>query len=383
MKTIYLDHNATTPLARELERPMLQAARELFGNPSSSHRLGREARRLIDESRERVAALLGCQATNVVFTSGGSEANSLAILGSAKAHNKPGHVITCATEHPAVLAAVDDLVKQGHRATRLPVDRAGRVSPEAFERAIEEDTFFATVMLANNETGTIQPIAEIARIAHQRGIVVHTDAVQAMGKVPVRVGDLGCDLLSMAGHKFYAPKGVGALFAKRGVPIQRVLAGGHQERDLRPGTENVAGIVGLGLACELAGRLLEGEMARQSALRDELWELLKRGEPALVRNSPAEGCLPNTLHVSFPGVDAEGLTIALDLEGVYVSAGAACASGAREPSHVLAAMGVPRELALSSLRLSLGRASTSAQVKSAARTILECAAHCKKVRDGN
>lgn len=382
MKSIYLDHNATTPLARELEKPMAQAARELFGNPSSAHRLGREARRLIDESRERVAKLLGCGAPDVVFTSGGSEANSLAILGSAKAHGKPGHIITCATEHPAVLAAVDDLVRQGNRATRLPVDRAGRVSPDAFERALEEDTYFASIMLANNETGTIQPIAEMARIAHRRGVVFHTDAVQAMAKIPVRVGELEVDLLSMAGHKFYAPKGVGALYAKRGVPLQRVLAGGHQERDLRPGTENVAGIVGLGHACELAGRLLDSEMARQGSLRDELWALLKKAEPDVVRNSPAEGCLPNTLHVSFPGVDAEGLTIALDLEGVYVSAGAACASGAREPSHVLAAMGVPRELALSSLRLSLGRATTSAHVKAAARAIASCVAHCKKVARG-
>ena len=382
MKPIYLDHNATTPLARELEKPMAQAARELYGNPSSAHRLGREARRLVDESRERVARLIGCAAPDVVFTSGGSEANSLAILGSARAHGKPGHVITCATEHPAVLAAVDDLVAQGHRATRLPVDRAGRASAEAFERALEPDTFLATVMLANNETGTLQPIAEMARVARARGVVFHTDAVQAMAKVPVRVGELGVDLLSMAGHKFYAPKGVGALYARRGVPLARVLAGGHHERDLRPGTENVAGIVGLGLACELAGGLLESEMTRQRDLRERLFALLSRAEPDVVRNSPEDGCLPNTLHVSFPGVDAEGLTIALDLDGVYVSAGAACASGAREPSHVLAAMGVPRELALSSLRLSVGRGTTLAQVKAAARLIASSVAHCRAVARG-
>ncbi|MBI4862290.1 MAG: cysteine desulfurase [Candidatus Riflebacteria bacterium] len=366
---IYLDYNATTPvdpLVREAMEPYLG---RLFGNPSSAHRPGQMARRGIEEARESVARLLGCEPGEIIFTSGGSEADALALLGTARARNAPGHVIAVSTEHPAVLGAFEELERLGHRATRLAVSSDGAVSPESLETAIEPGTFLASVMLANNETGWIQPIPQLASLARERGIVFHTDAVQAAGKLPVRAGELGVDLLSLSAHKLYGPKGIGALYVRSGTRLGRILAGGSQERGLRPGTENVPGIVGLGAAAALATERLGQESARIRALRESLWARLAAAVPGILRNSVLESCLPNTLHISLPGLASESLVVALDLEGVYVSGGAACHSGAHEPSHVLRAMGLERSRALSSLRLSLGRFTSDDDVAEASRRI--------------
>jgi cysteine desulfurase len=377
---VYLDHNATTPIDPAVRAAMAPYLDRYFGNPSSAHRLGREARRGIDEAREAVARLIGAAPAEIVFTSGGSESLALAILGSARARGRPGHVVTSPTEHPAVLTACRELERQGHRVTALPVDGDGRVETAALERALAADTFLVAIMLANNETGVLQPVRELARIARAHGALFLTDAVQAVGKIPVGVADLGVDMLSIAGHKLYAPKGVGALYMRNGVSLERILSGGHQERDLRPGTENVAGIVGLGCACRIASDEVKETAQLVRGLREELWSRLHASCPECVRNSLEDACLPNTLHVSFPGLDGESLVIGLDLEGVQVSSGAACASGAREPSHVLAAMGMERERALGSLRLSLGRRTTAAQIARAVRTVAAVARSVRAAR---
>ncbi len=368
-RPIYLDHNATTPVLPEVVDAMLPYLREQFGNPSSSHPYGRKAHEAIVAARGQVAALLGCDPDEVVFTSGGTEANNLAILGSVAALRDPSrrHVVTTAVEHPATARPCEALKARGFEVTRLPVDGHGRADAGAALAFIRGDTALVTVMLANNETGTLMPVEAIARIARERGALVHTDAAQAVGKVPVRVRDLDVDLLSVAGHKLYAPKGVGALYVRRGIPLEPVLLGAGHERGLRPGTENVASIVGLGRACEVASRDLHRESERLRALRDELFERLREAVPEIRLNGHPTERLPNTLNVSFPGV--RGSAILARAPEVAASTGSACHEGGEAPSAVLLAMGLSADVALGAVRLSLGRATTRGDVIRAAQVL--------------
>jgi cysteine desulfurase len=348
---------------------MLPWLKEHFGNPSSTHVYGRRAHEAIEKAREQVAALLGCQADEVFFTSGGTEANNLAILGFAEAAAEGRrHVLTSVVEHPAIMRPCDRLQNNRWEVTRLPVDRDGRIRLEDVHAFVRGDTALVTVMLANNETGTLMPIRDISEIARSKGARVHTDAAQAVGKVPVRVEELGVDLLSVAGHKLYAPKGVGALFVRKGTSIRPVLLGAGHERGLRPGTENVPYIVGLGKACEVAAQDLEKEAARVQALRDELWGLFRADVPGIRLNGHPAERLPNTLNVSFPGV--LGSAVLGAAPEVAASTGSACHEGAENPSGVLLAMGLEAVTALGAVRLSLGRGTSRKHVLEAARALV-------------
>jgi cysteine desulfurase len=366
---IYLDHNATTPVHPEVVEALLPWLNQHFGNPSSTHVYGLRAHEAVEKAREQVAALLGCEADEVFFTSGGTEANNLAILGSTEASARsPGHVVTSAVEHPATVRPCDRLEQNGWKLTRLPVDAEGRTPIGEVRKSVRGETALVSVMLANNETGSLMPIREITEIAHSRGALVHTDAAQAVGKIAVRVDELGVDLLSVAGHKLYAPKGVGVLFVRRGTAIHPVLLGAGHERGLRPGTENVPYIVGLGQACEVAVRDLGAEAARVRALRDELWELLRADVSGLRLNGHPTERLPNTLNVSFPG--ASGSAVLAAAPEVAASTGSACHEGAENPSLVLVAMGLETATALGAVRLSLGRGTRREHVGQAARALV-------------
>ncbi len=361
---IYLDHNATTPIAPEVLDAMQPYLTESFGNPSSDHPLGREARRAVDVARDQVATLIGASPDEIVFTSGGTESNHLAIKGAAastSAHRR--RVVTTSVEHPATAGACAQLEAQGWSITRLPVSRDGFVDAIAAAEAIGDDVALVTVMLAQNETGAIMPVGEIASIARSHGAPIHSDGAQAVGKIDVNVDRLGVDLLSIAGHKFYAPKGVGALYVRSGTPIDPLLLGGGQEGGLRPGTENVAGIVGLGAASVLARLRVATDLTVIDALREQLWSGLAGKIPGLVRHTPLDSCLPNTLSVSFPGV--LGRDVLARADGVLASTGSACHSGIDTPAATLLAMGVSPEIALGAVRISLGRANTRAQVETA------------------
>jgi cysteine desulfurase len=366
---IYLDHNATTPVHPEVVEAMLPWLKEHFGNPSSTHVFGRRAHEAVERAREQVAALLGCKADEIFFTSGGTEANNLAILGVAAAvADGRRHAVTSVVEHPATARPCDRLEQNGWEVTRLPVDGDGLVSIENARAFVRGDTALVSIMLANNETGTMMPMHDIAEIAHLRGALVHTDAAQAVGKIPVWVDELGVDLLSVAGHKLYAPKGVGVLFVRRGTPIRPVLLGAGHERGLRPGTENVPYIVGLGKACEVAARDVANEAARVRALRDELWDLLSAQVPGIRLNGHLTERLPNTLNVSFPG--ASGSVVLGAAPEVAASTGSACHEGAENPSGVLLAMGLEAITALGAVRLSLGRGISKQHVMEAARALV-------------
>ena len=365
---IYLDHNSTTPVAPEVAEAMWPHLSEHFGNPSSSTPAGHHAREAVDHAREQVAALLGSHPDEIVFTSGGTEANNLAIRGSAAVASCHA-ALTSVVEHPATEAPLGHLRGLGWRVHELPVDARSRVRLDETPTA---PLGLGTLILAHNETGAIQPVAEFAEQVHAAGGVVHTDAAQAVGKVPVSVEDLGVDLLSVAGHKLYAPKGVGALFVRRGTTVAPVLRGAGQEGGIRPGTENVPGIVALGAAAELASRLLGSEARRQATLRDLLWDKLSHDIPGLRRISPAENCLPNTLMVAVPGhLGADLLGATTDLAA---STGSACHSGMHSPSSALLAMGIDHDTALGAIRLSLGRATTREDVARAADALVTTAA---------
>ncbi|TXI12817.1 MAG: cysteine desulfurase [Rhizobium sp.] len=369
---VYLDYNATTPLAPEALEAMLPFLHGGYGNPSSIHAAGREARAGIDDAREKLAALLGVKGHEIIFTGGGTEACNLGVLGIARAHLPRGrHLITTATEHHAVLHACQHLLHhEGYELTVLPVDASGRVDPQDVARAIRADTTVVSVMHANNETGVLQPIEEISALCRERKVFFHTDAVQTFGKLPVRPADLGAAAVSLAAHKFYGPKGVGALYLRSGIATARTLHGGAQENTRRPGTENVAAIVGMVAAAEKA--LTEGiaDQPRQAALRDRLWAGIQQVEPRAIRNGAANDLsLGNTLNVSFPGVDGEALLIGLDLEGVCVSSGSACMVGSVQPSHVLIAMGVAPGVASSTVRFSLGLATKEADIDHCLRAL--------------
>ncbi len=360
-KRIYLDFNATTPVASEVAHQMQSALSEPFGNPSSGHWAGASARELVECARERVAALLSCKPTEIVFTSGGSEANNHALKGVFFASENPRpHIIVTQVEHPAVLSPCRFLERLGAAVTYLPVDGFGRVDPDEVRRAITPGTILVSVMHANNEVGSIQPVKDIARIAREHGVLFHTDAAQTVGKIPTQVGELGVDLLSVAGHKLYAPKGVGALYVREGVQLEPLVHGAGHESGRRAGTENLLLDLGLGAACELAQSQASDLRVRE--LRDSLWSHLQArfGGLVVLNGHPVER-LPNTLNVSFVG--AMGNEILARLPDLAASTGSACHSGAAEPSPVLTAMGVPREIALGAVRFSLGRTTTMQEIE--------------------
>jgi len=361
---IYLDHNATTPIDPLAADRMTAAMREVWGNASSVHHFGQQAKAALDEARGSVAALLGADASEIVFTAGGTEADNLAIRGAAEALEPGGrrHLIASAIEHEAVLNTMTALTRRGWRVTLLPVDATGLVSPDRLREAITEDTALVSVMHANNEIGTIQPIAELAAIAHEHGALFHTDAVQSAGKLALDVRALGVDMASIAGHKFYGPKGTGALWLKRGVRLVSPSSGGKQERNRRAGTENVPALVGLGVAADVARRKLSAEGERLGALRDRLEAGVLATVSGSERNGAASPRVPNTTNLSIERVESESLLIGLDLAGIAVSSGSACSSGTLEPSHVLKAMGLSHGRTLGSIRFSLGASNTEAEI---------------------
>jgi cysteine desulfurase len=370
MQPIYLDYNATTPVDPLVFEAMLPYLREHFGNPSSSHLYGVAARTGVEQARVRVATLLGCNPEEIIFTGSGSESNNLAIKGIAEAYRDRGnHIITTQVEHPAILEPCRYLERHGFQVTYLPVDHYGMVDPDDVARAITPHTILTTVMHANNEVGTIQPIAAIGHIAHAHGIPFHTDAAQAVGKIVTQVDALHVDLLTVAGHKLYAPKGVGALYLRRGLPLEPLIHGAGHEGGRRASTENVAGIVGLGEACRLAQETLAEMAVRLQALRERLHQrLIAQGAAIALNGHPTER-LPNTLNVSFLGIDSSRLLAALP--EVAVSTGSACHAGQTEPSAVLLAMSVPRAVALGAVRFSLGRWTTTDNVEQAVTFLVE------------
>ena len=362
---VYFDYNATTPWAPEVIEAVGVACRDIFGNASSVHHFGQQAKAAIDDARSAIAALLNGDPSEIVFTSGGTESDNFAIRGAAEALEATGrrHLIATAIEHEAVLNTFKALARRGWKTTLVPVDHSGIVAPERVREAISRETALVSVMHANNEIGTIQPIAAIAAIAHEHGALMHTDAVQSTAKIPVDVRALGVDLLSLSAHKFNGPKGAGVLWIKRGTRMLPILTGGKHERNRRAGTENVPAIVGLGVAARLAAQKLAPEAARLAALRDRLEEGIVASVPGTAINGDLRGRVPNTTNISFDRVEAESLLIALDLEGIAVSTGSACSSGTLEPSHVLRAMGFSAHRTQNSLRFSLGQFSTDAEVQ--------------------
>jgi len=363
MKRIYFDHSATTAVDEEVAKLMFEYMTEKFGNPSSIHSFGREVRKAVDEARENVAALIGANANEIFFTSGGTEADNLALKGVAYANRKKGnHIITTSIEHHAILHTCQYLEKQGFTVTYLPVDENAQVRIEDVKNAITDKTILISIMFANNEVGTIQPIKEIGQIAKEKGIYFHTDAVQVVGHYPINVKELNIDLLTMAGHKFHGPKGVGALYVRRGVRIEAVQQGGGQERSLRAGTENVPGIVGLGKAAEIAKRGMDKEIAHISFLRDKLIKGIQEKIPHIKLNGHPTLRMPGNVNFSFLYIEGESLLLNLDLKGIAASSGSACTSGSLDPSHVLLAMGLSHEVAHGSLRISLGRGNTEEEI---------------------
>ncbi len=363
MNSVYLDNAATTAVSPAVLEAMLPYFTEHYGNPSSVHGTGRDARKAIENARRQVAAAINAQPAEIYFTAGGSESDNWAIKGAAFAKRKKGnHIITTAIEHHAVLHTCGWLEKQGFEVTYLPVDENGRVTPEQVEAAIMDKTILITVMAANNEIGTLEPIAEIGRVAHEHRILFHTDAVQAMGAIPLDVQAMNIDMLSMSGHKFHGPKGIGVLYIRRGVRIDTLIHGGAQERGLRAGTENLAGIVGIGKAIELAVEDLPGKAARLSAMRDRLIDGILARVPDVRVNGPREGRLPNNANVSVRYIEGESMLLRLDLAGIAASSGSACTSGSLDPSHVLLAIGLPHEVAHGSLRMTLGSDTTEAEI---------------------
>jgi cysteine desulfurase len=355
MTAVYLDYNASAPVRPEAQRAIAEVLAHVHGNPSSTHAAGAAARNALSRARKQVADALGVAAESIVFTSGATEANNT-VLRQAAAVVEPAdaHLVSCATEHPAVLEELRALVASGCRATVLPVERDGRLDPDRFEAALEPATRVASVMWANNETGVVQPIAELARRARAHGVPFHTDAVQALGKLPLALADLPVDFASFSAHKLGGPKGVGALYVRRGAALAPLFHGGSQEKGRRPGTENVPGIVGFGAACAAAQRELESADARHARLREQLWDGIAKSIPACARNGAREHTLAHTLNVSFPGAAGDALVEALDLEGIAVATGAACHAGSIEPSHVLTAMGLSAAHGASAIRFSLG-----------------------------
>ncbi|MDR1701215.1 MAG: cysteine desulfurase NifS [Sporomusaceae bacterium] len=363
MERIYFDHSATTPVNHEVAKIMLEYLTDKFGNPSSIHYFGREAKKAVSEAREKVAKIIGAKPEEIFFTGGGTEGDNLAIKGVAFANRKKGnHIITTSIEHHAVGHTCEYLEKHGFKVTYLPVDEYARVSLEDVKKAVTPETILITVMFANNEVGTIQPIQEIGKFAREKGIYFHTDAVQAVGNCHIDVTEMNIDLLTLSGHKLYASKGVGALYVRKGVKIEPLQQGGAHEKNMRAGTENVAGIVGLGLAAEIAARELPDHIQRMQKLRDKITDGIMQNIPYVKLNGHPTEKMPGLVNFSFQFVEGESLLLNLDLKGIAASSGSACTSGSLDPSHVLLAMGLDHETAHGSLRISLGRSNTEAQV---------------------
>ena len=362
MKTIYFDNNATTKVAEEVLEEMKPYFCELYGNPSSMHTFGGQMGRRIRQAREQVAALLGCDPSEITFTSGGTESDNTAIKGALAAQPHKRKVITTRVEHPAVLSVCRDLENHGYTVVELNVDKRGRLDLAELQEHIGDDTALVTIMYANNETGTVFPIDEIAALVAAKGIVFHTDAVQAVGKIPLNLTESTIDLLSLSGHKLHAPKGIGVLYVRKGTRLAPFILGGHQEAGRRAGTENVPGIVGLGKACELAAQNLEEENSKVKYLRDKLESAILEKCPDCRLNGDMENRLPNTSNISFEYIEGEAILLMLDKYGICASSGSACTSGSLEPSHVLRAMGVPFTAAHGSIRFSLSRYNTEEEV---------------------
>lgn len=364
---IYLDYNATTPILPEVFEAMVPWLREEFGNPSSNHVYGKRAKAAIEMARAQVAQLIGSSSDEIIFTSGGTEANNLAIRGVLDAHPERKHILTSNIEHPATAKPCAYLARLGYRVEVLGVNSLGQVNADEIEEKLDASSSLVTIMHANNETGVLQPITAISRVTHANGTFFHTDAAQSLGKVPVDVRALGVDLLSIAGHKLYAPKGIGALFIKKGVRLQPLVLGAGHEHGLRPGTENVAFIVGLGKACEMAGQTLEAEAERIHVLRDDLWARLNRFVPGITLNGHPTERLPNTLSVRFPSVS--GTALLAQTPGIAASTGSACHDGHEAASGVITAMGVRPDEALGTVRLTLGRGTTAAHIEEAVKQL--------------
>jgi cysteine desulfurase len=362
-RKIYLDHNATTPVHPAILEAMLPFYKEGFGNASSIHSFGREAKVVLEESREKVAKFLNADPLEIYFTSGGTESDNLAVKGVAWANKKKGnHIITSQIEHHAVLESCKFLEKEGYEITYLPVDKYGLVDHDELKKSIKKETVLVSIMHANNEVGTVQPMAELAGLAKEKGVYFHTDAVQSTGKMKIDVDELNVDMLSLSAHKFYGPKGVGALYIKRGVRLTPLAHGGHHEKSRRAGTENVPGIVGLAKALEIAHSDMQEEEKRLKYLTEVFYKKITERIPDVFLNGHPVLRIPNTMNLSFKGVEGESIILNLDLKGIGVASGSACTSGSLEPSHVLSAMGVPGDLAQSSLRFSFGRSNTMEDV---------------------
>jgi cysteine desulfurase len=381
VQRFYFDHNATTPVAPEVLETMVSCLGQVYGNASSIHFFGQNAKQRLEAARRQLAAQIHASAAEVVFTGGGTEADNMAVLGvvRAAAGSAARHVITTVIEHPAVLGPCAELEREGVAVTRLRVGSRGVVDPEEVRRALRPETVLISVMHANNELGTIQPIAEIARLAHDARVPLHSDGVQALGKIPVDVDALGVDLYSMSAHKLYAPKGVGALYVRKGTRLAPVITGGHHERDHRPGTENVPGIAAFGAAAELAGSCLAADSEKLTDLRDRLENAVLNRIPGAGINGGRWNRTPNTSNMYFDGIDGEALVIALDLRGFAVSTGAACSSGAIAPSHVLTGIGLSADRARSSMRFSLGRSSTAEQVDALVEALTAAVVHLRRI----
>ena len=372
MKNIYFDNAATTKLDDEVLKEMLPYLKDNYGNPSSIYKLGREARKAIEDSREKIAKVLNCKANEIYFTAGGSESDNTAIKGIAKANKKRGnHIITSKIEHPAVLETCKQLEKVGFEITYISVDEKGIVDLKELKKSIKPTTILITIMFANNEIGTIQPIEEIGKIAKENNIYFHTDSVQAVGSIKIDVQKLNIDSLSLSGHKFYGPKGVGALYVKTGVPFEKFISGGHQERNKRAGTENVAGIVGIGKAIELAYENLDEYNKKIKELRDYYVKQVEEKIPYIKINGDMEKRLPGNSNISFRFIEGEGLLLNLDLKGICASSGSACTSGSLDPPHVLLAIGLPHEIAHGSLRVSIGKYNTKEEIDYLIENLME------------
>ena len=369
---IYLDHAATTPLAGEVLEAMMPYFSECWGNASAVYATGREARRAVEDARKAAAEAIGAQPQEICFTSGGSASDNMAIRGTARALKDKGkHIITTKIEHHAVLNPCKQLQQEGYEVTFVSPDREGKIDPEDIRKAVRQDTILVSVMTANNEIGTIEPVSEIGRICRENGIVFHTDAVQAAGSLPVNVQETGCDLLSLSAHKFYGPKGVGTLYIREGTRLSPLIGGGEQERGLRAGTENVPGIAGLGKAIAMAGENLEQNAKHMCRMRDRLTEGILSAVPGAAINGAMRDRLPNNCSLCFEGIDGEALLLRLDLAGIAASAGSACTAGSREVSHVLKAIGLTEKEAKSSLRLTTGIHTTEEEIDETVKIIGE------------
>lgn len=372
MENVYFDNSATTKLDEKVLEDMMPYLTEYYGNASSIYKLGRESRKAVEEAREKVAKVLNCKPTEIYFTAGGSESDNTAIKGIAKANKKRGnHIITSKIEHPAVLETCKQLEKEGFEITYISVDEKGIVDLEELKKSIKPTTILITIMFANNEIGTIQPIEEIGKIAKGNNIYFHTDSVQAVGSIKIDVQKLNIDSLSLSGHKFYGPKGVGALYVKTGVPFEKFISGGHQERNKRAGTENVTGIVGIGKAIELAYENLDEHNKKIKELRDYYVKQVEEKIPYIKINGDMEKRLPGNSNISFRFIEGEGLLLNLDLKGICASSGSACTSGSLDPSHVLLAIGLPHEIAHGSLRVSIGKYNTKEEIDYLIENLME------------